>query len=53
MTPHVTVICISYNHARYVREALDSVIAQSYQPIELFVVDDASTDGSQEVIRQL
>lgn len=52
MSPLVTVICISYNHARFVREALDSVIAQSYQPIELFVVDDASTDGSQEVIRQ-
>lgn len=52
MPPLVTVICISYNHARYVREALDSVIAQSYQPIELFLVDDASTDGSQEVIRQ-
>jgi glycosyltransferase involved in cell wall biosynthesis len=51
MAPLVTVICISYNHAHYVREALDSVIAQSYQPIELFVVDDASTDGSQEVIR--
>lgn len=52
MQPLVTVICISFNHARFVREALDSVIAQSYQPIELLIVDDGSTDGSAEVIRQ-
>ncbi|MBL7849905.1 MAG: glycosyltransferase [Cyclobacteriaceae bacterium] len=52
MPPLVSVICLSYNHARFVVEALDSVLTQSYQPVELLVVDDASTDGSAAVIRE-
>jgi glycosyltransferase involved in cell wall biosynthesis len=52
MAPLVTVICISYNHARFVRQALDAVMAQHYKPIELLVVDDGSSDGSQEIISQ-
>lgn len=50
--PLVSVICLCYNHAPYVAEALASVWAQTYEAIELIVVDDASTDGSQEVIKQ-
>lgn len=52
MQPLVTVICIAYNHAGFVQEALDSVITQSYKPIELLIVDDGSTDGTVEVIHQ-
>jgi len=48
--PLVSVICISFNHRDFVVEALQSVLDQTYKPIELIVVDDASTDGSQEVI---
>jgi glycosyltransferase involved in cell wall biosynthesis len=51
MTPLVTVICISYNHERFVREALDSVARQTYSPVELILVDDASTDNSVEEVR--
>lgn len=51
-TPLVTVICICYNHARFVREALDSVANQTYSNIELIVIDDGSTDGSGKVIKQ-
>ncbi len=51
-TPLVTVICVCYNHARFVTEALDSVKAQTYQPIELIVIDDGSTDGSPKIIKQ-
>lgn len=50
MPPRVSVICLCYNHARFVREALQSVLDQTYAPIELIVVDDGSSDGSQKVI---
>lgn len=50
--PLVSVICVCYNHARFVTEALDSVMAQTYQPIELIVIDDGSTDGSPKIIKQ-
>lgn len=50
--PLVSVICLCYNQARFVKEALDSVAHQTYSPIQLIVVDDASTDGSQEAIGQ-
>jgi glycosyltransferase involved in cell wall biosynthesis len=42
----VSVICLCYNQGRFVREALFSVINQTYPHIELLVVDDASTDNS-------
>jgi len=51
-TPLVTVICICYNHAQYVIEALNSVAGQTYNNIELIVIDDGSTDGSGKVIKQ-
>ena len=44
--PLVTVICICYNHAEYVYEALCSVRKQSYEAIQLIIADDASTDKS-------
>jgi glycosyltransferase involved in cell wall biosynthesis len=49
--PVVSVICLSYNHKRFIREAIDSVIAQTYANIEVILIDDASTDGTQEIIR--
>ncbi|SMD36404.1 Glycosyltransferase involved in cell wall bisynthesis [Reichenbachiella faecimaris] len=48
--PLVSVICLCYNQARFVQEALDSVMTQSYDSIELIIVDDASSDGSQNEI---
>jgi glycosyltransferase involved in cell wall biosynthesis len=50
--PLVTVMCLCYNHARFVAEAIQSVFNQTYRPIQLIVVDDASTDGSVQVIVQ-
>ena len=51
-TPLVTVICVCYNQARFVMEALDSVVNQTYSNIELIVIDDGSVDGSGKVIKQ-
>ena len=46
-------VCIGvYNREDYIREALDSVFAQTYPNIEVIVVDDASTDRSLEIIRK-
>ncbi len=52
MQPLVTVICVCYNHAHYVCEALDSVANQTYSNLELIVIDDGSTDGSGKVIKK-
>ncbi|PIB36557.1 hypothetical protein BFP72_14680 [Reichenbachiella sp. 5M10] len=49
--PKVSVICLCYNQALFVRESLDSVMGQDYSDLEVIVVDDASTDGSAEVIQ--
>jgi glycosyltransferase involved in cell wall biosynthesis len=51
--PLVTVICLCYNQQRFVREAVESVLHQTYSPVQLLVVDDASTDRSREEIKKL
>ena len=52
-SPMVTVICLCYNQARFIQEAIESVLNQTYPSIQLIVVDDASSDQSQKVIRSL
>ncbi len=51
--PHVTVAMITYNHEKYVGEAMRSILGQTYRDFELVIVDDGSTDGTAEVIRGL
>jgi glycosyltransferase involved in cell wall biosynthesis len=46
MQPLVSVICLCYNHRRFLSEALDSVRNQTYPNLEIILVDDASTDES-------
>lgn len=53
MHPLVSVICLCYNHERFVRESLLSVFHQSYPNIEVIIVDDASTDQSVNVILEI
>jgi glycosyltransferase involved in cell wall biosynthesis len=48
--PLVTVICLCYNHEKFIQEALQSVIDQVYETIEIIIVDDASTDNSLQII---
>ena len=51
--PLVSVICLCYNHERFVREAVESVLKQSYKNIQIIVADDASTDNSVQEIKTL
>lgn len=51
--PLVSVVCLCYNQARFVQEAIESVLAQTYPAVELIVVDDASSDASVTVIRKI
>lgn len=47
----VSVIMASYNHERYLPEAIDSVLNQTNPDLELIIVDDCSKDNSREIIR--
>jgi glycosyltransferase involved in cell wall biosynthesis len=50
--PVVSVIVPNYNHARFLSQRLDSILAQTFKDYELIVLDDASTDNSREVIER-
>jgi glycosyltransferase involved in cell wall biosynthesis len=51
MDPLVSIIIPCFNAKRWVAEAIQSSLGQTYQPIEVIVIDDGSTDQSLEVIR--
>jgi len=44
--PLVSVILTVFNGERFLAEAVDSILAQSFREIELIMIDDGSTDGS-------
>ena len=44
--PLVSILIPVYNGAAYLQEALDSILAQTYRPLEILLLDDASTDGT-------
>ena len=48
----VSIIMPCYNASAYLREAIESVLSQSYQDWELIIVDDGSTDNSREIARE-
>jgi glycosyltransferase involved in cell wall biosynthesis len=49
--PLVTFYVIAYNQARFIREAVDGALAQTYSPLEIVLSDDCSSDGTFEIMR--
>lgn len=49
--PVVSVILPVYNGEKYLAEALNSVLAQDYRPLDVIVIDDGSTDGSASIAK--
>lgn len=50
--PLVSVLIVNYNYERFLGAAIDSVLQQTYQRIEIVICDDGSSDGSRDVIRR-
>ena len=50
--PTVSVIVPNYNHARFLRRRIDTILAQAFQDFELIVLDDCSTDESRSLLRE-
>lgn len=50
--PAVTVLMTCYNTERYVGEAIESILAQTFENFEFVIVNDGSTDGSPEIIER-
>ena len=52
-TPTVTVLMAVFNGIDFLREAIDSILSQTYRDFEFIVYDDASTDGSREFLESV
>ncbi len=51
--PLVSILCLSYNHQKYIRQCLDSLLLQETQfDYEIIVNDDSSTDGTVEILKE-
>lgn len=48
--PLISIVINNYNYARYLSQSIESALAQTYNNVEVVVVDDCSTDDSREVI---
>ncbi len=51
--PRISVVIPLYNHEKYIAEAVYSVLGQSFTDFELIVINDGSSDGSENVIREI
>jgi glycosyltransferase involved in cell wall biosynthesis len=51
--PKISVVIPSYNHARFVRETIESVLSQSFRDLEVVVTDDHSSDATAQEVRSI
>lgn len=51
-TPTVSILLSNYNHGRFLPEAMDAILRQSHAPLEIIVIDDASTDDSKVILER-
>ncbi len=51
--PLVSVVVACYNHEKFVQDCIDSILRQTYQNIELIIIDDGSTDNSVKKIKEM
>ena len=49
--PKISVVMPAYNAENYIREAIDSILAQTFRDFEFLIIDDGSTDHTVEIIR--
>ncbi|MFV8571118.1 glycosyltransferase family 2 protein [Marinobacter sp. SBS5] len=49
--PLVSIVIAAYNASQYIRETLDSILAQTYKNLEIIVVDDGSTDNTADLVK--
>ena len=52
MNPRVSIITLTYNHERFIVECIESVLGQTYRDWEMIIIDDGSTDGTQDIIQR-
>ncbi len=50
--PLITVIITNFNHAQWLAKRIDSVLGQTYENLEIIILDDASTDRSREILNE-
>ena len=50
--PIISVIVPVYNAEQYLRRCIDSICAQTFEALEIILVDDGSTDGSREICEE-
>ena len=52
MDPLISVIVVTYNRAHFLKDALDSILRQTFKDYEIIVVDDGSTDNTKEMLEK-
>jgi cellulose synthase/poly-beta-1,6-N-acetylglucosamine synthase-like glycosyltransferase len=52
MVPLVSVALVTYNHAPFIKRAVDSVLGQDYPNVEIIAADDSSNDGTWEILQE-
>lgn len=50
--PLISVYITNYNYAKYIRDSIESLLNQTFQDFEVFIIDDGSTDNSKDIIEE-